>query len=539
MATIGTGGEHPQNTSRDLDRQLQRRGVFGDVELYDVTLLAKTLAGDLTEVTAHMILPHEICWLLFQRSQLGRLTGDSHSLTTYWDQVKDQAWLKAHPYCEAIMQDTSHSIPLRLWGDEAAVTKAKKLYCIEFSSVVCLREASMLSRFLSVAVPSGAFVCLDPLYEVLAWSLGILAKGVLPSERHDNIAFSPKSKRAHIGGQSVMGAFRAYLSEFAGDLEFHVRTFKFEHFNSKEAFCFECCATKQVSEISGYEFSRNCGWAITRRLHYLYMLFIGDSLAVTKLPGFHLDIVCMDFMHCVHLGVLHYVIGSSLFVLLRDNYFQGPASGSWQRRFSKQLQVAWYRFKTFLRSHKLCTGQGPFCISRLSLQALSDPPIWKGKAGDNALVLRWLLHEYLKYSRSTKQPEHEAIASCLWGWTRAIDICSNAGMFFSDAELPQLEEARCAALFSDASLAHKSIAEGSQLWRTIPKFHYSDHLLRPDWPEGGRRNPAHGWCFQDEDFIGRIVRSSRGRIHLIRILRKYLLRFSLMLDRGSSSVPGL
>ena len=270
------------------------------------------------------------------------------------------------------------------------------------------------------------------------------------------------------------------------------------------------------------------------------MINAGNALAVARIPGFHLDMVNYDLMHSLHLGILHLVIGSALFTLLDENYFSVQEHGPWTVRFTAGLRVAWTRFKAFLRAHGLTSHQPKFSVARMTLTAKSGPPVWKGKAGDNMCVTRWLLHEFLMYARTTRSSAHETIASCLWGWVRCADVLGKADLFLTDLELADLEQARVAGLQCYAILAHIAIASGSQLWRSIPKFHYVDHCLRSSWSNiHGRMNASRGLCFAGEDFIGRVVRMAHKRVNMNQLIRKYLLRIHLMLRRGSESAPKL
>ena len=271
----------------------------------------------------------------------------------------------------------------------------------------------------------------------------------------------------------------------------------------------------------------------------MYMSSVGVHLTITRLPGFHIDCISFDIMHGLHLGVLPVVIGSCMLLLLQSNYFNSAVAGAWHVRFAKQLETAWVRFKDFLRPFELSTSQPKFSVARLTMASLGDPPVWKGKAGDNMIVARWLLHEWLIKARTTQLEADQRVASTLWGYVRSTDILSSAGLFFTDSELEQLEKARAAALECHSLLASDAIASNLQVWRTIPKHHYIDHNLRPSWPDGGRLNPGHQWCFADEDFLGRLIRMCDSRTTSDRIVHKYLLRLHLMIVKGSVSIPQL
>ena len=196
IARIGCPGSSTKNTARNLDRHIRRSGLLGDVEPYPVTLIGKKSSGFLLELQVLVILPHELCSMLFGCGAMWRLCGDPGDLANFWKHVSGDLWFQDHPHQEAILADPNHSIPFRLWGDGACVNTTRSLYCLTFSSVVCLRLASMLSRFLITAVPDGTYVDLEPLWIVIAWSFEVLVAGTMPLCGHDCTAFDPKSIRA-------------------------------------------------------------------------------------------------------------------------------------------------------------------------------------------------------------------------------------------------------------------------------------------------------------------------------------------------------
>ena len=118
---------------------------------------------------------------------------------------------------------------------------------------------------------------------------------------------------------------------------------------------------------------------------------------------------------------------------------------------------------------------------------------------------------------------------------KGVDVLQAAGQWLTDLERAELEVARKAALYAHASLAHDAISKNLQSWRTTPKFHFVDELFRcqTGW------NSSHPWCFADEDFIGRLVRIGKRCASGDRLIRRYLLRLHLLLDKGYRSAPQL
>ena len=544
MAAIGGHGRN-RNSNRDLRRHLQETMASSELEPYEVVLLRRSSSGELTEHSVPIILIHEVCWYLHQNNQMACLAPSCEALQEYWSNVSSTCWFQEHPHKQCAIDNPGLCWPLRLWGDDAAISKRKQLYCLTWSSAVCLKLASMISRFLFLAVPIHTYLSLDPLIDVLIWDVGLLAHGFMPDCRHDMQPFASKARLKRVG-KTIMGGVKAILSEFTGDLKFLVETFAFEQFHGTQEACFHCFGTKFPGELGIYDFRCSSGWSLTKRLHSVYMARIGKNLRITHVPGWHLTLVFFDCMHSLHLGALPIVCGSSMYALLMLNWFEGPVGGSWKHRFSVQLRSAWLQFQAFNAEHRVRTSQGPFTTARLTLQNLSDPPILKGKAADNFIVLRFLFFVFLQVVRTHPTDENSLIASVIWGWLRIIDVCEAAPMFLNESQKNEIEIARSAALLSHQRLSNNAIANGSQLWRCIPKLHYLDHMLRGGCEHSVSsaspapfRNPIHGWCFADEDFIGRVARIARRSSNMSNLVHRYLLRLHLMVERESISAPQL
>ena len=277
------------------------------------------------------------------------------------------------------------SIPLRVWGDGASVNKRWSLLAVTVASLFCTLGASLDSRLFVFGVPDKRYLDLDPLWSVFGWSLSILANGVMPSHDHLGRCFPEGSHRARSAGRRVAGIWRMFLADSSADLEHYVKTYAFETFHNTCDCCFQCFATKRPTRLNAYNFSLDAPWTFYSRSHAQYMLNTGCGVAAAwAMPGWHLTICRYDLMHSMMLGTLPILMGGAFFYLLGRNYFNGPSTGPWQLRFTYQLTVAFAQYKTWLRLHRLMPSERPFTIHRLSLSsAKSDPPVWKGKAGNN------------------------------------------------------------------------------------------------------------------------------------------------------------
>lgn len=511
---------------------------YGEITPFDVALLYRDGTGRLAEDTVPIILPHQVAYALFRTDRFDEvLAGTVEHRREFWLRHRHSPWFLAHPgraYAEA---HPEHCIGVRLWGDDAVALKNASVYAVSFGSVFCTRLASLLSRYLVFAVAVHKYVNLEPLWRALSWSLSILVSDDCLMPSHDWLGAALTGDRAQKAGESICGSYRFLLCLFTGDLKFLVETFKFIHsYNSGDEFCWACYARKVPSVLSGFIFSADAPCFLTTRSHLLYMSETGNGLAVCTLPGFHLGIILWDLMHTVHLGVLPVLLGAAFVILLERNHFNGPDGGPWMHRYNVQLQRASDEFVKFCKDNRVSSSQPHFTLGRLSLShAKSDPPYFKGKAANNELVARFLLSIFSHLAHSSHDEHIRLVATCLWGFVRALDIFKTSGLFLDDRQRRDLETARKAALLSHAHLARDAISNGTQLFRTIPKHHFCDHIFRA--PNGW--NFACSWCFADEDFIGRLVRINRRSVNPHQLMRRYLVRLHLTFHLRRSSAPQL
>ena len=441
-----------------------------------------------------------------------------------------EPWFVEHPYRAAILQNIDFSIPRRIWGDGATVNKSWKLFVVTFESIMSALGPTLLSRYLAFAVALHRFVNLGPLWRVLGWSLKVLASGRMPCLDHLGRAFKEGSKRWLASGQQICGECCFFLSQFSGDLVFLM----LEQGCNFNDVCFLCHATKAFGDMCAYNFQPEAPWMFTRRCHHQYMIGPGGGCDIAQhLPGWHLGMVKMDLMHGLHQGCLPIINGSAMHFVLERNYFGGPTTGEWRNRWGQQLVSAFAQFSAFLKCHKITCSHVRFTIAQLSLGSLQNPPNLKAKAGNSMLISRWLLSIFLRLAVQSPCEKNELIATSLWGWVSAIDLLKSFPMFLNAEQQAQIEQCRIAALGSHSVLCCRSIAEGRQQFRTIPKHHSCDHLLRD------RRNPTHSWTFADEDFIGRLVRMSRRSSNTKTIISKYLLRLHLVVNINKEGAPQL
>jgi hypothetical protein len=178
----GTFGKHPSNTQRDIIRTIGKDS--GMPNLYQARAkLWDPLAGVPREELIHLLLPHEMLdfrvddpseWLSFGEEQ----TGLEQNL---------------HEWCSRTNQSPEGVAVMSVWGDAAPFNKRDSLMLILFNVMTGKHHRRFwicgLSKRTLCDCGCKGRCTLDIVWDVVAWSFGVLASGKYPTRRHDNTLF--------------------------------------------------------------------------------------------------------------------------------------------------------------------------------------------------------------------------------------------------------------------------------------------------------------------------------------------------------------
>ena len=133
MASLGSGGAHPQNIERDLEtwHSMIRQARQVDLDVYNVGLTTMNPDGHGTIKTDWPIfLPHEIFAMLYEYDNAiweTCVTGPLGELATFWEHVREHDWFKASPASKLDPASLNKVAPVGLHGDEQKTkTKTKE-----------------------------------------------------------------------------------------------------------------------------------------------------------------------------------------------------------------------------------------------------------------------------------------------------------------------------------------------------------------------------------------------------------------------------
>ena len=532
LAGMGAGGKHRGNLSRDFERATRRRLGEDLLRTYDVTVPFHHYKLNHLVPRQHPIfLPHEVYGYMarrpdaFARRVLG--SKDGRHARAWWESCSSEIWYSQHPARHWI--NAGHNVtPVRLYGDDVEHVK-KGDSCLVLSwSASHLSIATVLSRFLITVLPlvGADAMTHQAIYEIVMWSFGVLLSGRYPTEDPWGDPWSNDPVRRRLGGQPLDPTYgsRGALAQLAGDWKWIKECMGFkDHFYGARKCCHECNGVKHGPGPSAYDFEEDAAWADTV---YSFADFLRDCKsdlpALALIPGFHLLLIVVDFMHVLHLGVLASALGSQ-FVLLSERFVFGKHTGKLSERLDGAMHVAFARFSDYCKNNKIGCSQSRFSAARLSVSSGFSWPEFKGKAADNRHITQWL------YS---VLPEDSPAAELglFWGLSEMLHLVHSVKEFsFSASQRRRFCHAGRLALRSYAALSKEAAAmtPPRPLWPIKPKLHQLDHSIR----RTARTSRKPAWCFSDEDFnriVVRVVRHCRAD----GLGKMMLFKWSLRLHRS-------
>ena len=133
----------------------------------------------------------------------------------------------------------------------------------------------------------------------------------------------------------------------------------------------------------------------------------------------------------------------------------------------------------------------------------------------------WLRTITSKHTATT----HDATrAAMVKSFVNADLVCRHSGRFLSRQQHDALCSHMEVALVSYNALASESLANGTFLYKDVPKMHAATHVYDV------RANPRRTHCYPDEDMVGRLKRiynSCHGLTAPVRALQRYCILVGL------------
>ena len=146
LSRLSAGGKYRNNAERDFHRHVGRELPCA-LDPFAVKVDHIGRRDDSFQVDRRdefIMLPHEVFGMVFDHSFaefhhmfLGPATSSwRRSLSAYWDSVKSFPWFCSAPFRPAVTALPHRYVPLRLHGDDVAVSKTSSMLVVSLTSLL-------------------------------------------------------------------------------------------------------------------------------------------------------------------------------------------------------------------------------------------------------------------------------------------------------------------------------------------------------------------------------------------------------------------
>ena len=229
------------------------------------------------------------------------------------------------------------------------------------------------------------------------------------------------------------------------------------------------------------------GHAVFMRLQFATRAYISG---IFNIPGFKLDFVQADLMHCVDLGMTQYFLAN---LLLEVFVFM---NGLWTRPEEVLATIV-----LFVKTASKNLGMAKPAINRLTMNMIKAPksttPKLKTKAAEGRHLVAALVF-VLEHILPPQNDFERTRLQCAKHLNQIYDDWRNWHDGSADA-MARHVRAHC-ILYSDLQI--QALLEPQRSWiryRLYPKHHLTVHIAEE---QAKIQNPMESWCYADESAIG-------------------------------------
>ena len=493
LAKIGANGQYKGNCRRDLLRLV--KPSLGK----PLSLVVPLLEKDKLNLTKQSVIsPIQIFETFFfgHEELMHRLFG-TNRLRTFWNSVRpNDPKLHRHPMLE-LEGWRDKAIPIVIHGDGAQFTRSGSLLVASWRPL--LNEDFDAGTFLLFTLPkvvraSGKKHGIDSHREF--WLLVVhlfnaLFRGFHPATNHKGQRWPAGTFEAKQSGKPIADSkFFFVIWCLAGDLPYLAEEYGLEHCNANNC-CWLCSANR--SDLTFTDVTPTAAWRATLKQvthdsrvseHPIWDL---EGVARWHVPG--------DLMHTGCLGVLLYILGSTLWELV----FDGPYGGSAQAR----AKAVWQKI-----SHKY-VELGVDASNRLAdldldrFRQKHHFPELRCKAAEARHLLPVLTEVCRDLNRSTARDLHRLAA--------LDNLCNFYRLCNESLEVPLADVSASMKNSAEHFLLHyhwlaaTALEQGRLLYPMTSKFHCFWHIV----DMATFLNPTSIWCYTFESYIHKVVRSAQ------------------------------
>ena len=359
------------------------------------------------------------------------------------------------------------------------------------------------------------FHTLQELMDVLAWSMGCLARGQTPTCRHDGQDWTEEDRLARSpSGQPLP---KAALLQLRGDWEWFESCFRVRSVSS-ESFCWMCNAVQKVpGPLNYHDFRPQAAHRNTLINHEDYMGQCAregtEPSHVFRCPGLKIEHLAVDAMHSGDLGTFADAVGSLFWLEISHK--------GWHRNKRRGLESLNSDLNQYYLAHhdQNLSKLSPLVLSQI-LGKSPGFPFLKAKAAQVRHAAEFCLslakrHQAgdqhrpaYEFKRNSRMHPHtarhlELLVSLFEGFLGFTMSCSATPFVTEDCRKAMYQYLQSLeALHKLWRLGVPVALQRPLPFHLRPKAHACQHLVEEKIEAFG--SPNQFWCYRDEDFIGTV-----------------------------------
>ncbi|CAL1132352.1 unnamed protein product [Cladocopium goreaui] len=299
----------------------------------------------------------------------------------------------------------------------------------------------------------------------------------------------------------IAGGYKGILCYHKGDEKYHQKVYRASHGAVSRNVCVTCRATNDGDMVYTAH-GINAIHRTTRLSTEEFITGVCGTRTWVGVPGWHVGMLCYDWLHVVDLTVIPEVAASCLVELTEESTF-GHASTADERlrlafvAFTKACKRAGVRNRGQMFSMKQLYPNGAKTYHTLCQKHFN--------AAEAVVLAKWLESVTVLVAERKPHDEHAQLRAAVFvnlvAMRAAMSDSSNTGVKLTDSNLQMLQRANY--LFHSAHnwLATEALEKENLLWRTRPKYHKLDHIVYDCAPEV---SPLKLSCYTDEDAMGKL-----------------------------------
>ena len=165
--------------------------------------------------------------------------------------------------------------------------------------------------------------------------------------------------------------------------------------------------------------------------------------------------------------------------LLLADWWAAPAGGEWRVRATVQLRTAYRDYTMFCRREAIKESQPKLTLARLNITtSLANEPLFKAKAANTMIVLRWLstvCNEAVRAPGYTQHTRDRALA--VWALADAWHTVRQAEEWMAEEDAQRMLDSASIFLRKTVVLAANAQAARNKRWPCKPKLHAFYHSV--------------------------------------------------------------